>query len=255
MCIQRAYTERGILGAHGYMVEQFTEREPFLVPVPASLEGVGVLVEPLSVVEKAIRHADLIQARLRSWAPTTALVLGAGPIGLLGTLLLRLRGVEVVTVARRPAPNPAAAVVEACGARYHSVRETPLADVAATLPNIDLILEATGVSALVADGMTLLGNNGVLVLLSVTGGESVAPVPLDAINREFVFGNKVMVGSVNAGLEDFAAGVEHLAEFERRWPGLTSQVITHRLRGFDEAERIADATDDGIKTVVEFAVD
>ena len=159
---------------------------------------------------------------------------------------------EVVTVARRPAPNPAAAIVEGCGARYVSTRETSLTDLAAGLPTIDLILEATGVSALAFEAMGVLGSNGVLVLLGLTGGNAVAPVPTDALNREFVLGNKVLVGSVNSAYEDFAAGVADLGRFEQLWPGLTGRLITHRLAGFADVARIAEAGDDGIKTVVEF---
>jgi threonine dehydrogenase-like Zn-dependent dehydrogenase len=160
---------------------------------------------------------------------------------------------QVVSVARRPAPNPAAAVVEAAGGRYVSTRETPLAEVAAALPSIDLILEATGVSAVAFQAMEVLGSNGVLVLLSLTGGDEVQPVPTDAINREFVLGNKVLVGSVNSAHEDFVTGVADLARFEALWPGLTARLITHRLRAFDDAVRIGEAVDDGIKTVVEFS--
>lgn len=251
-CVWRNYTELGIIGAHGFMVERFVDEARHLVAIPDALEPVGVLLEPLTVVEKAARQADLIQRRIASWAPTTALVLGAGPIGLLGTLLLRARGIDVVTVARRPAPNPAAAIVAACGARYVSSRELPLADLAADLPPLDLIFEATGVSDLAFAGMDLLGANGVLVLLSLTGGDDKAAVPTDRINREFVLGNKVVVGSVNAGLDDFRDGVADLARFERLWPGLTASLITDRLDGFADVARLVGKLDQGIKTVVEF---
>jgi len=252
MCLWQQYTERGILGANGYMVEHYTEQPRYLLQVPPELEEVGVLVEPLTVVEKAVRQADLIQRRVACWDPQTAIVLGAGPVGLLGTLLLRSRGVNVSTLARTPAPNPAAAVVAACGAHYVATRETSLAELARSLPNVDLILEATGVSALAFEAMTVLGINGVLVLLSVTGGDATAPVPTDRINHGYVLGNKVTVGSVNAAREDFANGVAHLTSFERLWPGLTAQLITHRLRGLDEYKQIGEAAGAGIKTVVEF---
>ncbi|MDP9366328.1 MAG: glucose 1-dehydrogenase [Chloroflexota bacterium] len=252
-CVWRGYTERGIIGAHGYMVERFVDDARHLIPVPAALEPVGVLLEPLSVVEKAARQADLIQRRLASWAPKTALVLGAAPIGLLGTLLLRARGMDVVAVARRPAPNPAAAIVDACGARYVSSRDTPLADLAAGLPPLDLVFEATGVGALAFQAMDLLGSNGVLVLLSITGGEENLTIPADRINREFVLGNKVLVGSVNSAHDDFVAGVADLARFEELWPSLTARLITHRLNGFADAPLIAGKVNEGIKTVLEFA--
>src|SRR5207244_2680252 len=112
------YTERGIRGRHGYMAEYYTERPEFLVPAPEALGGVGVLVEPTSVIAKAIAQADLAQRRL-PWQPEQAAVLGAGPIGLLATLALRLRGFEVHTVDVVPADSPKAALVRDCGAVYH----------------------------------------------------------------------------------------------------------------------------------------
>ena len=55
--------------------------------------------------------------------------------------------------------------------------------------------------------MQALGKNGVLVLSSVTGGDQHVEVPADRINLEFVLGNKVMVGTVNANREYFETGV------------------------------------------------
>ncbi len=252
MCLWGTYTERGILGAHGYIAESFTENVRYLVPIPPELEPVGVLVEPLSVVEKAYRQAVLIQRRLAVWKPETAVVLGAGPIGLLGTLLLREQGLAVYTLARTPAPNAASTIVEAAGAHYVSTRETPLAELRGSLPNVDLIFESTGVSALAFAGMESLGINGVLVLLSITGGNARHEIPADAINQSLVLGNKVVVGSVNAAAEDFASGVRRLNRFEHFWPGLAASLITERLRGFDDAHRIAEAVSGGVKTVLEF---
>jgi len=91
-----------------------------------------------------------------------------------------------------------------------------------------------------------------MVLLSITGGQAVAPLPVDALNREIVLGNKVVVGSVNAAHEDFVHGVSDLARFETLWPGTTVRLITHRLRAFDDISSMAVAANDGIKTVVEF---
>lgn len=255
MCLWLGYTERGIIGAHGFMIERFVEQPDHLVKIPPALEPVAVLLEPMSVVEKAYRQAREIQRRITGWQPRTALILGAGPVGLLGTLLLRAEGMAVVTVARTPPPNPAADLVTACGGRYVSTRETPLAELGADLPNIDLIFECTGVSEPVYQAMTMLGGNGVLVLLSITGGNDRLEIPADRINREFVLGNKVMVGSVNSAHEDFVAGAAHFERFEQQWPGLTGRLITHRLRAFEEYDRIRDASTGGIKAVVEFPTD
>jgi threonine dehydrogenase-like Zn-dependent dehydrogenase len=252
MCLWRQYRERGIFYAHGFMAEQIVERPEYLVVVPPALEPVGVLLEPTSVVEKAHRQARLVQHRIKGWQPKTAVVLGAGPIGLLGTMLLRSEGFEVYTLARSQSPTAASKVVEACGARYVSTREMSIAELTSSLPNVDLIIEASGASEPIAGALSLLGNNGVLVLLSITSGELTHEIPIDLINREFVLGNKVMVGSVNSAIEDFQNGVRHLARFEELWPGLTSSLITQRLPAFENPQMIRDASVGGIKAVLEF---
>jgi threonine dehydrogenase-like Zn-dependent dehydrogenase len=251
MCQWLDYTERGIVGLHGFMTESVVEDVRWVVGVPHELAHIGVLVEPLSVVEKAWRQANLIQRRLASWDPKTALVLGAGPIGLLGTLLLRSRGLDVVTMARRPGPHLISEFVEAAGARYAATQETSIQEVAAALPPIDLIFEATGNAAPGFAAMEILGNNGVLVLLSGASGPVELTVPAAAINGSLLRGNKVVAGSVNSAREDFEAGVEDLGRFETLWPGLASRLITRHLDGLDDYARILDNPEGDIKTVID----
>lgn len=253
MCLWLNYRERGINGANGFMAERIIEHESFVIRIPEELEAIGVLIEPLTVVEKAVRQAELIQRRLTYWNLKTALVMGAGPIGILGTLLLRSKGVDVYTVARTPPPNSAAAIIEASGATYISVNEEPVADLAKRLDGIDLIIESTGASSVVFESMRILGNNGVLVLLSLTGGHKTLEVPADQINTSLVVGNKVVVGSVNAGTVDFVNAVERLGMFEELWPGLTTRMITHRLTVNDDLSAIEQKTDGVIKMVIEFS--
>ncbi|MBA3378790.1 MAG: glucose 1-dehydrogenase [Chloroflexia bacterium] len=252
MCLDRNYTERGIAGAHGFMAERIIEHQDWVIKVPDHLEPVAMLTEPLTVVEKAVRQAELIQCRLNYWNLKTAVVMGAGPIGLLGTLLLRSRGVATYTLARTPAPNPAADLVTASGATYVSTSQQSPEALAATLPNIDLILESSGSSQVVFESMRLLGNNGVLVLLSLTGGHHTHVVPTAELNTSLVAGNKVVVGSVNAGMVDFANAVESLARFEKLWPGLTASMITHRFTLDDDLVTATGKLPGGIKSVIEF---
>jgi threonine dehydrogenase-like Zn-dependent dehydrogenase len=252
MCLDHQYTERGIAGAHGFMAEKIIEDEQWVIKVPDYLEPTAMLIEPLTVVEKAVRQAELIQRRLAYWNNATAVVMGAGPIGLLGTLLLRSKGVDVYTVARTPAPTPAAAIVAASGATYISSREQPIEDIAASLPNVDLILECSGSSQVVFESMKLLGNNGVLVLLSLTGGHVTHEVPAAELNTSLVAGNKVIVGSVNAGMVDFTNAVESLERFEQLWPGLTETMITHRFTLDDDLVAATGNHPGGIKSVIEF---
>ncbi|HTJ24677.1 MAG TPA: glucose 1-dehydrogenase [Candidatus Limnocylindria bacterium] len=250
------YFERGINLCHGYLAEYYVDDEEYVVRVPAELRDAGVLLEPMSVVEKGIAQAYEIQRRLRIWRPRSAFVLGAGTIGLLATLVLRLRGLEVHTFARDATPNPNATRVERLGATYHATAKRSFRDQAADLAPPDVIFEATGYSPLVFDAMDLLGKNGVLVLSSVTGGSRTVEVPADRINLGFVLGNKVMVGTVNANREYFEAGVRDFALAAATWPRWAQELITHRVQGLeshDELLRLLREGHDVIKVVCEVA--
>src|SRR2546423_625263 len=141
---EEVYYERGINLCHGYLTESFVDDAEFMVKVPQDLRHLGVLSEPASVCAKAIEQAFLAQQRLQIWQPKRAYVLGAGQIGLLATMMLRLRGMEVYTLATKPAPHRKSEIAEAYGATYVSTRQTPLADLARSVGKPDLIFEATG---------------------------------------------------------------------------------------------------------------
>jgi hypothetical protein len=66
--------------------------------------------------------------------------------------------------------------------------------------------------ALVFESLLGLGKNGVIVLTSVTGGGRTLEVPADKIDLEFVLGNRVMVGSVNASRENVETGVRDMSQ-------------------------------------------
>jgi len=233
MTTDDTYYERGINLRHGFLTEYYVDDVEYIVKVPQGLRSVGVLLEPFTVVEKGITQAYEIQRRLRVWHPRRAAVMGTGTIGLLAALALRLRGIDVTTFARTPKPHPNADLVEALGARYLSTRETTVKDGAQKFGPFDLIFEATGASAVVFESMQALGKNGVLVLSSVTGGDRMIEVPADRINLDFVLGNKVMVGTVNANREYFESGVRDMAQAEAEYPGWLGRLLTHPVSGLE----------------------
>jgi threonine dehydrogenase-like Zn-dependent dehydrogenase len=192
-----------------------------------------VLLEPFTVVQKGIAQAFEIQRRLKVWRPRRAAVMGAGTIGLLATLALRMRGLEVSTFALAPKPNRNATLIGDIGGRYVVTGEVPITAAASEFGPFDLIFEATGYSPIVFDSMQALGKNGVLVLSSVTGGDRRIEVPADRINLQFVLGNKVMVGTVNAGREHFEAGVRDMAQAEAEYPGWLGRLLTDPVKGLE----------------------
>lgn len=233
MTTDDTYFERGINLRHGYLTEYYVDDPEYIVKVPQGLKEVGVLLEPLTVVEKGIAQAYEIQRRLRVWRPRRAAVMGAGTIGLLATLVARLRGLEVTAFGLTRKPYLNSDLIEALGARYESTLEVPILEGAKKYGPFDLIFEATGFSPIVFDSMQALGKNGVLVLSSVTGGNRKVEVPADKINLEFVLGNKVMVGTVNANREYFEMGVRDLAQAEAEYPGWLGRLLTHPVRGLE----------------------
>jgi glucose 1-dehydrogenase len=233
MTTDDTYYERGINLRHGYLTEYYVDDVEFIVKVPQGLKHVGVLLEPTTVVEKGIYQAYEIQRRLKVWKPRKAAVMGAGTIGLLATLVLRLRGLDVTTFARSTKPYLNADLIEQLGARYISTKETSILDAAKQHGPFDLIFEGTGNSSVVFDSMQALGKNGVLVLSSVTGGDKMIEVPADRINLEFVLGNKVMVGTVNANREYFELGVRDMAQAEAEYPGWLTKLLTDPVKGLE----------------------
>ena len=240
MTTDDVYYERGINLRHGYLAEYYADDVEFLVKVPQGLKEVGVLLEPTTVVEKGIAQAYEIQRRLRVWRPRKAAVMGAGTIGLLAAMALRIRGLEVTVFGldRRPYLN--SDLIEALGARYVSTMDLSVAGATGRYGPFDLIFEATGYSPIVFESMQALAKNGILVLSSVTGGDRTIEVPSDRINLDFVLGNRVMVGTVNANREYFEVGVRDLATCEAEYPGWLPRLLTHPVDGLENYERLFD---------------
>jgi threonine dehydrogenase-like Zn-dependent dehydrogenase len=233
MTSEEVYYERGINLLHGFMTEYIVDDQEYVVKIPPGLKHLHVLMEPMSCAAKAIHQAFEVQRRMRVWRPRRAFVMGAGQIGLLATLILRLRGLEVFTLARRPKPRLPADIVESFGATYVSTSDTSVEDLAAKVGKPDIIMEATGNSSIAFNSMKVLGHNGVLVWHSVTGGNAQTEVPSDQINVEFVLGNKLLLGSVNANREHFETGIKDLALGEVMFPGCVERILTSPLDGLE----------------------
>lgn len=249
MCSSGAYTERGIMRQHGFMAEYYVEAPAFLNRIPRALSDVAVLLEPLSIVEKGIEQVYAIQRRM-IWKPALAIVLGAGPVGLLACAALRARGVQTIVAAREAGSDPRARIARDLGAEYIPVGDTPLADLPRRTGHPDLVVEATGSARVAFDAIEMLALNGVLCLLSVTGGSSTSQEPIDRLNQLLVLGNRAIVGSVNANARHFELGIKDMARIEKRFPGVLARMITGRVPWTEYPQRSA-GTRDGIKTTLE----
>lgn len=238
MTSEEEYYERGINLRHGFMTEYFVDEEEYIVRVPEGLRHLHVLMEPMSCAAKAVHQAYEAQTRMKVWRPQVAYVLGSGQIGLLATLVLKLRGLEVYTLARGAAPNLKSEIVTGLEATYVSTAETSMAELVAKTGRPDLIIDATGSSQLAFEAMEHLGLNGVLVWTSITGGDRAIEVPSDKINLQWVLGNKLLLGSVNANRGHFEMGIKDLALGEMMFPGVLEKILTHPVDGLDSYEEM-----------------
>ena len=233
MTTDDTYYERGINLLHGFLTEFYVDDAEYIVKVPPTLREIGVLLEPFTVVQKGITQAYEAQRRLRVWRPRKAAVMGAGTIGLLAALALKLRGLDVTVFARQPKPSLRSDLLNEIDTRYISTLDTPILDGAKQFGPFDLVFEATGASQVVFESMQAVAKNGVLVLSSVTGGNKKVEVPADKINLDFVLGNKLLVGTVNANREYFESGVRDMALGQAMYQGWMSQLLTHPVEGLD----------------------
>lgn len=239
------YYERGINLLHGFLTESFVDDAEFVVKVPQGLKHIGVLSEPASVCAKGIEQAYLAQQRLQVWEPQIAFVTGAGQIGQLTTLMLRLRGLQVYTLARTRNPGLKQELVEACGGHYVSTQDESMEELAARVGAPDLIVEATGSSQVAFDCMRVLNRNGALVWTSVTGGShQLQSFPADKVNLDWVLGNKLLVGTVNGNRQHFARGIADLGLGEVMFPGVIERILTTPFDGLDDPQAILAALED-----------
>lgn len=251
MCLTGNYTERGIKGKHGYLTEYYKEKPKYLVKVPASLKKIGVLLEPLSIVEKAVIQAYKIQERML-WKPKTAVVLGTGTLGLLAILLLKSKGLEVVAVDKTDYHKIKIYLFKRLGVKHINSKRTPIRDIPKKIKKrIDLVIEATGNSSVALESMHIIGPNGVVCLTGVTGGNNRVEICADCLNLELVLGNKVVFGTVNANRKYFEKGVRDIIEIEGKYPSLLQKIITTKV-SFKDFNKAFDLLNGGseIKVVI-----
>jgi threonine dehydrogenase-like Zn-dependent dehydrogenase len=249
-CITGAFRERGIKEADGFMTELIVEDERYLVRVAKALAEVGVLIEPLTIAAKASVELEAILRRY-PWEPTglRALVLGAGPIGLLGAMMLIARGVDTVVYSREPADGDRARLVRSFGADYVSAGDAQLGELASRFGAFDIIFEAVGVAQVAFAALAALAPNGVFILSGVPAGETPIEMNLNGIMRDIVLKNQVLFGTVNASRAAFEASVRQLEQFMTLFPDAVRALITRRV-SLDEAPALLQKAS-GIKQVVE----
>jgi len=246
MCLTGDYYEHGIVKLHGFASQYALSDADFLVKVPGELKDIAVLLEPLSVAEKAISQVFKIQQRMQ-WEPKRAFVLGAGPLGLLATMVLRLKGFEVYCAATRTKESLKSEIVRREGATYVNTTVTPFSLVPG---KFDLVVEATGNVSVAIDSLYLLGSNGVLCFLGVYRNKK-ACQDFRKVLTSMVLGNRLMFGSVSSSRSHFEAGIRDMVEIGRSYGDVLKTMITTKLELSDFRKTFSPDSDE-IKMVVYF---
>ncbi len=260
-CYTGEFTERGINGRDGFLTELVVDDQEYLTVVPTQLRDVAVLTEPLTIAEKALSQVWRIQQRLPWVLPDRpmsergrgrrALVLGAGPVGFLGALVLAAAGFETTVYSRASGPHRKAELAESFGARFLAAETHTLEQAVGAVGDIDLVYEATGASRISFEMLRLLGVNGVFVFTGVPGRKAPVEVDTDLIMRDMVLKNQVVLGTVNAGREAYEGAIRDLGTFVTRWPDAVRRIITGRFPMSAYAD-LLEGPPSGIKSV--FAV-
>jgi threonine dehydrogenase-like Zn-dependent dehydrogenase len=240
MCRNGQYTERGIKEIHGFMSERWRIEPEYAIKVDESLGILGVLLEPMTVITKALEQVVMV-GRRSFWEAETVLVTGAGPIGLLAACGARLHGMEVHVLDRVEA-GLKPELVRALGATYHpgSVADVDFEP--------DVIVECTGVGSVIADSIQKIGSGGVVCLTGVGQGGRSGYAVAD-VSAKLVLRNNVIVGSVNANKRHWYKASQALARADRAW---LSRLITRREKP-ENFRKALDRTPDDIKVVLQFS--
>jgi len=239
MCRNGQYTERGIKEIDGFMSERWRIEPEYAIKVDPSMGILGVLLEPTTVIIKALEQVLAVGQRA-FWEPKTVLVTGAGPIGLLAAGVTSLGGYEV-HVLDRVETGLKPELVRALGATYHTGSVLDLGF------EPDVIVECTGVGSVIADSVQKIGAGGVLCLTGVGAG-GVTTRAVGDMAAAAVLKNNVIVGSVNANKRHWYKANERLPRVDRKW---LSRLIT-RYEKPENFKQALERKPDDIKVVIQF---
>jgi threonine dehydrogenase-like Zn-dependent dehydrogenase len=232
------------------LTEYALDTEEYLVKVPKPLADVAVLIEPLTVVSKAAVQARSILDRL-PYEPglQRGLVLGAGPIGLLGAMVLIANGYETVVYSREPEGGDKAKLVTSFGASYVSAASQPIETLAERTGEFYVVIEAVGFAPVMLAAVRSLCANGVVALTGIPADSTATDINVGRALRDIVLKNQVVFGTVNAGRRDYLSAIQLLEQFMILFPDSVRQLITRRIPLGDASRMLTQG--DGIKNVVQ----
>ncbi|MBI4296039.1 MAG: alcohol dehydrogenase catalytic domain-containing protein [Chloroflexi bacterium] len=269
MCMTGLYTERGIHKLDGFLTQFVVERERYVVKMPNQLKRLAMFVEPLSIAEKGIEQIKTIQSRFpwscshpahsfrsRYWGGCkTALVVGAGPLGILATTLFRLAKTNTFVCDILPEDHPKARLVQCMNASYIDARhKSPeeIVDIGAAVEgSLDMIFEASGAAETAIRLILYMSRSSIYVMTGIPRGDLNIRLDAAQLVRQLVRYNQVIVGSVNSNRSHFERACRDMVGIDTRFKGVLEGMITRRfgLNDYQQAFTMNDPRQ--IKTVIE----
>jgi len=246
MCLTGNYFEHGIYKLHGFASEYAVSDAKYLVKISPKLEDLAVLLEPLSIAEKAASQCFKIQQRME-WQPKKALIVGAGPLGLLATMILRLKDLKVYTAATRGNESLKAKIVRSVGGTYITAKEIPLETID---EKFDIIIEATGRVEPALEALNLLESNSVMCFLGVYRERKVCQ-EFGKVLTNMVLGNRLMFGSVSSNKKHFEMGIKDMLEIRSKYGNILDRLVTKKLYPTDFDRAFKPERED-VKTIICF---
>ncbi|MFC2038482.1 alcohol dehydrogenase catalytic domain-containing protein [Chloroflexota bacterium] len=269
MCMTGLFTERGIHKKDGYFTEFVVDQEQYVIKVPDGLFGLAVFTEPLSIAEKGIAQLRTIQSRFPwsceheehdylspDWGGCkSALVLGAGPLGILATSLLRLAGVRTFVADIVGKDSPKAHLVKHMEADYIDVNNRNPKEIVelccGSSGRLDIVFEASGAAATAIELVNYMSRSSIYVMTGIPREEIIVSVDAAQLVRQMVRQNQVVVGSVNSNRTHFETALKDIPVINSRFHGMLEEMITHRYKLAD-GNRIFKGNEPGhIKSVIE----
>jgi threonine dehydrogenase-like Zn-dependent dehydrogenase len=268
MCMTGLYTERGLHKQDGFLTQFIVDKEQYIVKVPSELSRLAIFTEPLSIAEKAIDQIRIIQSRLpwtclhpehtflsEEWGGClNALVVGAGPLGILTTALLRISNLNTYTSDILNEKHPRVMLIKAAGSHYIDSRNKSPKEVVrlcCTLGNLDIIIEAAGAAAQAVGLINYMSRSSIYVMTGIPRGDMRIKVDAAELVRHLVLYNQVVVGSVNSNSHHFEMALRDLPRINSNFDSLLDKMITNRYHLEEYQEAFASSNPKAVKTVIE----
>lgn len=267
MCMTGLFTERGIHKLDGILTQFVVDQEQYVVKVPPEARRLAVFTEPLSIVEKGVEELRTIQSRIPWFCPhpehswlskdwggcKVALVVGAGPLGLLATALIRLAKAYTFVTDIVPEDHIKAHLVKDMGAIYLDARGKAPQEIinfcCTPTGELNVIFEASGAAETAVRLIPFMSRNGIFVMTGIPGGG--VDIELDAAElvRRIVRYNQVVVGTVNSNRRHFEMALRDIGELAQ-FHGMLHE-MTRRIPFQNYQQAFAPADPKYVKTVIE----